>query len=423
MMLAGNEIINSARTEEYARQAGMDWFTGCAECDELGVALGDGEYRSPLLDKPPWFDPDDPDTWRFFGFYPLDITGADDSVRTANVTEAISDGGVIGPLRQATRAIVVNGMLIGMDECSVQAGMSWLRWALLGGHCEERPECTGDDLCFLACCPAICPDDKDYPDDCLDDYIRMFRLATVTEGPTVSAKHTMGDGGTAWEVQFTITCGVPWSYGAEQVIYDSPGEQFPSGSVIDNTPTCPDEVIPDLLDPWCPVVPKAPTVPKVNLACFSIPDNWDRYVFPITRHAIRVWQDAVPKVSIHTGDSEFHNIRLRWYADPLSRGETLNNPMQAVNQCDFCADFLITYIPPNSTFTLDGSEETVTCTVLTSKNRQKLKNASSLVMATDGGPFEWPVISCGYAYLLCVDVRHADPTPKRLAVSVYQRGI
>lgn len=423
MQLAGNEIINVARTKAYAQTAGLSWFIPCDDCDGLNEALGDKPYKSPLLDEPPWWDPDDPDTWRFYGFYPLDISGADNSVRAANVTEAVTDGGVVGPLRHATRSIVINGLLIGLDECAVAAGMSWLRWACMGSNCVDRPECVGDDLCFLSCCPPICPEDHNYPDDCLDDYLRQFRLATVTEGPTVSTRHTLSDGSAVWEVQFTITCAVPWAYSAEKVIYDNGGADFPSHTVVDNTPACPDEVIPDILDPWCPAIPKAPSVPSVDLACFDLPDNWDRYVFPITRHAMRVWQDAVPKVTIFSGDNEFHSLRLRFYSDPLSRGATMSTPLDAIDLCDFCADFLISYIPANAKFVLDGSEEKITCTVTTNKNRKKIKNASSLVMDTDGGPFQWPVISCGYAYLLVVDVRHSDPKPDRLKVSIFQRGI
>jgi hypothetical protein len=31
------------------------------------------------------------------------------------------------------------------------------------------------------------------------------------------------------------------------------------------------------------------------------------------------------------------------------------------------------------------------------------RNASQLVFATDGGPYTWPEMSCGYGYIMTVD--------------------
>jgi hypothetical protein len=142
-------------------------------------------------------------------------------------------------------------------------------------------------------------------------------------------------------------------------------------------------------------------------------------VFPIPKQNIRTWQDSVPKVTIRTtaGDG-VRNIRLRFYADPLSR-----HTMGALDRCDFCGEFLISYIPPKATFTLDGSDETITVTVLSAQSKTVVKNATSLVMNSDGGPFDWPLITCGYAYMLAVDIAHGDGPPNWMSLSMTPRGI
>lgn len=424
-----NEIINVARTEAYCQTAGVGWFRPCSTCPDLNLALGDKPYTSPLVDQAPWFDADDPDTWNFYGFYPLSIDGAENSVRGAPVTEGVADGGVVGPVRQATRSIVISGLLIGLDECAVAIGMSWLRWACLGSNCRESPMCTGDDVCFLSCCPQIDPcttdeqgnviDNPYYPDNCLDDYLRKFRLATVTEGPSVSTKHEMSDGGVAWEVQFTIVCAVPWAYGNPHSVFDA--EPFPHPPITYNEPpnACPDDTVADLTDPWCPAVPMAPTVPVVPLSCFELPTTWDRYTFPIHADAVRTWQDSVPTVVIKTGSGDgIHSIRLRFYADPLGRED-----LSALNNCDFCGEFFISYIPANATFTVDGEVELITVEQVSSQQRTVVRDASNVVMGSDGGPYSWPLITCGYAYLLVIDTPVNEERPSWLSVSMTPRGI
>jgi hypothetical protein len=49
---------------------------------------------------------------------------------------------------------------------------------------------------------------------------------------------------------------------------------------------------------------------------------------------------------------------------------------------------------------LDGTEETVHVE-MTGGLRQR---ADSLVFATDGTPFEWPRLTCGFGYIVTVDL-------------------
>ncbi|NDL58644.1 hypothetical protein [Phytoactinopolyspora mesophila] len=149
----GIELFNAERFYNYAPQIAPGWdFLACDECDTLAEALGDGEYRSIVLDEPSWFDPDNPDTYRFAGFLPLSIVGLTDSTRTAPVLSSTRDGGVIGRVRHGVREINVTGVLLGADDCALDAGFEWLKRALDGNPCAG---CSGSDLCFFSCCPDI----------------------------------------------------------------------------------------------------------------------------------------------------------------------------------------------------------------------------------------------------------------------------
>lgn len=152
--LGGVEIINAARTYAYAQELAPAFtLNDCHECDDLHLALGDKEYRSPILDEPTWFDPENPDTYNFAGFYPLSVSGVENSNREVSVLQSIRDGGVIGPTRLATKDVLVRGILIAGDPCSLQAGIEWFKYVLNGNVCSDG--CEGDSFCFFYCCPDV----------------------------------------------------------------------------------------------------------------------------------------------------------------------------------------------------------------------------------------------------------------------------
>jgi len=115
----GNEVLNVARVEAYART--FPGFKALYRNDTLSLALGHGErYTTPLQDNAPWVDPDIGESIDFWGAYPLDIDGLESSSRTATTVESIGEGGVTGRLRNGTKTIVVNLVLLarsgaGMD--------------------------------------------------------------------------------------------------------------------------------------------------------------------------------------------------------------------------------------------------------------------------------------------------------------------
>jgi hypothetical protein len=155
--LGGTEIINSSRTEAYARSYGVGWFRPVYRETALAWLLGDKRYTTPLQDDAPWTDSDDLNSYDFYGVYPLEITGLEDSTVTAEVVESVIDGGYVGKPRRQTRPVVFSAVLVGASECAVEYGLRWLRTALNGGPCLSRlpGNCSGVELCYLACPPVV----------------------------------------------------------------------------------------------------------------------------------------------------------------------------------------------------------------------------------------------------------------------------
>lgn len=154
----GVEIINTARTSKYVGTA-MPTFglADCTDCEGLQSAIGDEDYRSPVLDPAPWLDTSDQRTRDFWGVYPLGVTGVDDSTRQTTVTELIGDGAVTSLPRSASREIRYDVMLLGRTEAGVMAGFHWLNRALDAYRCGEQSlGCSGTELDFFSTCPPMC---------------------------------------------------------------------------------------------------------------------------------------------------------------------------------------------------------------------------------------------------------------------------
>lgn len=473
----GTEIINTQRTEQYAARAGLGWFVAAYGNTVLGYMLGDGHsYRSAQLDDAPWFDPDNPDSMDYLGFYPIDVAGIEDSTREATVTENTTAGGSAGRVRHGTRSVVFNGVHVALSDAGADYGQRWLKQALLGGPCSGNrvtDSSVGGDLCYLSSepfytlpsrpavaaifdggdsegsgplvldggdsgsspsfvvdggdsgtevrllyhtelpfvVPAVPEDD---PSDCLSLLLRTLRNVTVVTGPKVTMKRSMDDGGVIWGAQFTAVAGVPWEFGAEVGIvegYLDPSVEDPwaegitpgvidfAGRIYTET-ACPDVTWQPLFDPLCPAMIPPPGPVDVRMGCFTLPTNWRRRQLVVPAEAIPLWDDVVPKLSVHVTE-ELRNLRLRFYSDPFETGNPDTDP------CAYCGDILISYVPPNCTLVFDAAAETVHVEMPGGARRR----ADSLVFGTDGKPFDWPALTCGFQYIVTFDLPQTQPAP------------
>lgn len=533
----GNEVINLPRTEAYAGPA--YWFRPSGDGSDLATMTGEGRYTTPIVDRAPWTDPDDFASYDFWGFYPLDVSGIDDATVTSTITESTGDGGTPGRVRRATKTIVFNGLILAASECGADYGMKWLRNTLNGNACGNlaTQTCNGDDLCYLACEPALdfdtsqsllipgtpgtpgtpgspgslndldggsaaddvtsfsvngggagaptgdtldggganassiadtfdatpptgttpawdggtaasagpdtmdgcnadlscapgtpgTPGDPGTPDVvvnvdlqpqdpqvCLDEATRSLRRVVFNNGPTVLSKRITSDGAAVWNVQFTAVAGNPYEFSVEKPVVQGfmdptvtnpyapglEGQVDLDGRIVDDA-TCIEPIIAPIYDPLCPALVVPPSVPNVSMGCYTTPVNWHRRQFTIPKSLIPLHSDAVPLMRVYARDAEVRNLRLRFYADVNGDGSILDDP------CAWCGDIVMSFIPHDMTMVFDASDKQVYV-----ESRGGLRRrADNLVFATDGGPFEWPAMTCGFGYIVTVDLPQTQAPP------------
>ena len=266
---------------------------------------------------------------------------------------------------------------------------------------------------------------------CLDPYERSLRRVVFNTGPTFTSKQDTSDGGAVWTATMTAVAGNPYEFGTETPIVegfgfaDDPYVCDPPG--VASTGDDPDDIVEDtckpvsyqpVFDPSCPAFIQPPPYSTVKLGCYEPPRNWKRQQFTIPEEFIPLWGEVVPKVEIHApmvdGDDDpnaVRNLRLRFYADVDGDGDIKDDV------CAYCGDIVISYVPPGETLVLDGSDQLVYVQAPGHGQRR----ADSLVYATDGTPFEWPVLSCGFGYIVAVDLPQTYNMPK-IDLSLYVRA-
>lgn len=415
----GAEIVNASRTEAYAKHFGASWFKPVYRNTDLVSILGDDRYDTPLQDDAPWTDPDIADSYDFFGCYPLDVGGVEDSTSSSVITESTLDGGVPGRPRRSSKTVVFSLVLVGASEAGVEYGFQWLKQAMSAGPCagRESSACGGTELCYFSSEPCVdwanCTGD---PTDCMDPLLRNLRRIVPTVGPVVTGKLKMTDEGTAWLVSMTLVAGNPIEFGVDIPLLDGfmdptvnipyvggiipDGGQFDEDGFVQDDPNCPSRVITPIFDPLCPAVIVPPDAPDVDLSCFKFPVNYRRRQATIPRQFIPAWAEVVPLIEVFA-PVECRALRLRFYSDPRGDGDPNADP------CSFCGDIVFSYIPANSTLVFDGSDEVVYLRTGKGVNRR----ADSLVFGTDGKPFDWPVLTCGEGYVVTFDLPQTQSPP------------
>jgi hypothetical protein len=451
----GVEIANALRTEAYVASFGLPAFKGCSECPSVFDALrhewtyGDvardylsyqevldrysdyadlrggasGEpYSSPQQDRAPWYDVDNADTWGFLGFYVLEVVGLDDSTRTATVTERVADGASVGRIRAKSRSIYVRGLLVGLDDASVQAGMSWLESVTSPPFCNPLPACVGPTLEFFAACPVTCASAPDCYDDCAAPYRRQVFDAYVVDGPRVIEKYTPTEG-VMWEVEFTVVAGNPWVYGSSVVIYDPDNQHVgPSYGPFDSaefgtdfdqgvprpplnpTPTVTQVArgaplvagVPAvssatscLTDPACPPTPAFPGAPQsVGVGCRpEHTGQWRRKTFVVRAEQVPQWAVAVPVLTLELPASSqgLRDITVSFYQRPFVAP---------------ASQMRVSWLAGGAQLQLDGARDQI----MLDCGGDVVRAEHAVSTPTTPGQFRWPLVSCGDEWMMTVEV-------------------
>jgi hypothetical protein len=419
LCLGGVEIANSARVAAYA-QGGLRPRTmtvhGC-ECPDLASMLGDDPYTTPAADDAPWYDPAEPASAEFAGFLVTSRSGLTVAPVDRGHTQRLGHGAVLGRRRLGPRTIVVRGLLIGGSCCGVEYGLRWLASALDGSLQCGPAACGGDDMRYLVCCPPLC-DDPD-PTACLTPHIRTLREVGLIEAPTIvseiggncpcagSSGSTCGGSGScpAYEVEFTLLAGRPHALREPvQIASGLTWSPLPATDCIEwsTDPACLSEAdecallepTPCPLDPACPPA-VVPTIPLPDNPCNCDPlAGRSRLCVDVPAGTAPIWADAVPVVVIKAGPAgPLRSVRIRVFANPLGLAA------DELQQCAYCSEVNVSYIPQSATYTLDGTAQR---SIVQCPGRAET-SGGSVTFGEQGGPLLWPTLECGIPYTVCVE--------------------
>lgn len=227
----GNEIVNSERTRGYAKtfDCPVNWFVG-DRCESLGEALGDEEYVSGNIPLAPWYDLSLPDlSGRFFGVHGVSLSGLNSSTRSADTTEGIDDGGVIGRTRKGVRLVRARAVLTAKGRDALDYGINWLSSALDPGACGQHgTECGTTDMEYFTECPperAVDPETGEPQSDeeyaaVVEPYRRFMHDVAATSGPLLVDifESNLTPGMWAATMEWTITSERPWIYSTTRAV-------------------------------------------------------------------------------------------------------------------------------------------------------------------------------------------------------------
>lgn len=426
---SGQEVWNLARLQAYLTNIGSPFDTGPAicTCGNLTPAmLGDDElvaYDTPATDPAPWYDPDFALSGQFLGFMPLSLEGVDDNPRRRSVTNAVGGGGVFGPSRVQPRNITVRGVLIGTSCCGVDYGLHYLTEALSAGCTGES--CDGDCFEMLACCP----EDGQTPAQYRAASVRTFRRTALVSGPDVirrvgTATCSGGcQGGDLVEVEFVLTAATPWAWTDPLPLLDVPlpvadpeaciewvvdGTDCLFADCFDVTAAC--------ADPRNPV--PQPPVPSIPSTSFCMPLEPETACYTVDLSDRPQWSDDVPIITVTAGSAELRNIRVTMYERPEGTLLTCEEIAEA-NRCTPLNDFIITYVPPGGSVTIDGQVGRAT-----TECGGECVSATSVFGDPDGGPVRINDMSCA-SYCVCItsDGMYPPAADAELSLSISGRGL
>lgn len=153
-------------------------------------------------------------------------------------------------------------------------------------------------------------------------------------------------------------------------------------------------VVDPLADPDCDPIPLPPTAPIIVDDCIISVGTWRRYWAILPPDQVSLWLAEIPTITLTTGAEPARQVRIRIYENPL---DELPDTFVADT---WVSEQIISYMPPNSVFVLDGVEEDVQASV----DGADWRPANHLLYGSDGTPATWPVLSCGIGYLISFDV-------------------
>lgn len=177
-----------------------------------------------------------------------------------------------------------------------------------------------------------------------------------------------------------------------EFIYSWVGAQYTTPS---SRATVPQAAQNPLLDPNCDPLPTPPQPPSIEDDCIVPIGSWRRTWYQITDSDVPEFLAAVPTITLSTFGQAESQVRLRWYQNP-----ECVEPLDFTDTSGWVYEQIISFIPPNSTITLDGVSRRVWAEVPTGAATIP---GDELLYGTNGVPASWPTISCEGCWLISMD--------------------
>lgn len=386
---AGIEIINAARTRKYVESFLPGVTVNCSTTG-LQAARGHANYVSPAADSAPWYKASRAATGRFYGLFPGTFDGTEDSSRTVTVIELSGDGATHAKPRYGSREIKVTAMALAADEEAMSEGLTWLREVLATGECGSTGGCVDNTMRAFIARPALGAADA--------HMMRTFLRVEVIDNVKV-IKEFGSTAAVAKRISFVFSAGVPWAFTNQVMVGNvvlSTGTTFtdPVGEDCYSTTNAYADFI---NDPFYTAIAKPPQPPKVTPPNVIPVSSWRRKSLAVTQTEVDRHGRVTPVVTVSTGAGGASQIRIRFYGG-------------ADAGCAFQGEFLISYIPPNSTMILDSMRKEVT--VILANGRYV--PGGHLVYGSAGLPLKWPALGCSTSYTMT-----ADMLPGQTGITVY----
>lgn len=412
--IEGTEFVNNTRTTAYLKAGfgppSLQVLADCECSEEVLRPLVDCDalpYSTPAADNASWFDPLQPESAFFAGFYMTDFTGYDSTYKR-DIFPLITGGGVLGRLVPGPRTLKWSGFLFGKTCCSVAFGLKWLTSVLRQGRCGS--ECFGEQMDLLWCCPQDQPVCVGTDVMTADNAFRTVLRVGLLDGPHVkSVRRASGCGcgcSAIMEVEFSIIAGNPYFYRAPLTLANAVpfGEidcpewiKVPPGT-CPPVPVCPDPQ-PCTVDtrPQCiPIAP--PIIPQFVDPCACDPLNPVKFCTNFLAANVEAMFNGEPIFQIYSGSMPIRNAQIQIYANPqgLNCDDIISDP------CNACTNISIRFIPANATLTIDSTLKRIT-----------IECAGGSIQPGEPfltGTFDWPVFEC-IDYCICVQVDGISVAP------------
>lgn len=375
---AGVEIINAARTKKY-----IEAFlpTLSVTCDTAGLlsARGHTSYVSPAADSAPWYKSSRAASARFYGLFPGELIGTEDSTRQIGVIELPGDGAAHAKPRYASREIKVTALALAADEEAMGEGLAWVREVLAAGECATSSGCSDNDLRMYVARPA-----NGAPDNHM---IRTFIRTEVLDNLKV-VKEFASKNLVAKRVTFIFSAS-PWAFTPKiltGVVDPTAGTSF-SDPAGEDCYTTNNAFAGFINDPYYTAVAKPPQPPTIKPPNIIPVSSWRRQTLTVTQSEVDRWGRVTPILTVVAGTGGVTQLRIRFYG----AGKT---------GCNFEGEFLVAYIPPSATMVIDSMRKDISVILSSGKKVP----GGHLVYGSGGLPLLWPALNCSATYTMAADI-------------------